>query len=135
MAFQRANPRTFVPPSFHHHEVQNRVAMARAVMRPPLWVHEYYAIVSIDPLLANPLQFHTMREVVEEFLDEHMHVGFRDIQPSHLGQALVRFDNIFDHDLLVNNSLHPYGGGVIFMWFVTMQPKTRELFSSIKNVG
>jgi hypothetical protein len=27
-----------------------------------------------------------------------------------LGQALVRFENIFDHDMLVNNNLHPYGG-------------------------
>jgi hypothetical protein len=26
------------------------------------------------------------------------------------GQALVCFENIFDRDLLVNNSPHPYGG-------------------------
>jgi hypothetical protein len=56
------------------------------------------------------LQFHTIREVVKEFFEGHMQVGMRDIQTTHLGQALVRFDNIFDHDLLVNNSLHPYGG-------------------------
>jgi hypothetical protein len=68
MAFQRADPRPFALPGFHHHEVQNRAAMARAVMRPPPHVHEDYAIVSIDPLLANPLQFHTVREVVEECL-------------------------------------------------------------------
>jgi hypothetical protein len=78
-------------------------------MRPPR-VHEDYAIVSIDPLPANPLQFQTMREVVEEFLDVHMHVEFRDIQLTHLGQALVRFENIFDRDLLVNNNPHPYEG-------------------------
>jgi hypothetical protein len=42
--------------------------------------------------------------------EEHMNVEIRDIQSSHLGQALVHFDNIFDHDMLVNNSLHPYGG-------------------------
>jgi hypothetical protein len=84
--------------------------MARAVMRPPPCVHEDYAIVSIDPLPPNPLQFHTVREVVEEFFEQHMNVGIRDIQLSHLGQTLVRFDNIFDHDMLVNNSPHPYGG-------------------------
>jgi hypothetical protein len=72
------------------HEVQNRVAMARVVMRPPPHTHEDYAIVCIDPLPANPLHFQ-----VEEFFEEHMHVGIRDIQPTHLGLALVTFDNIF----------------------------------------
>jgi hypothetical protein len=110
MAFQRADPRPFAPPGFHHHEVQNRATMAMAVMRPPPRTHEDYAIVSIEPLPANPLQFHTVREVVEEFFEDHMHVGIRDVQPTHLGQALVRFDNIFDRDMLVNNSLYPYGG-------------------------
>jgi hypothetical protein len=55
-----------------------------------------------------------VREVVEEFLVEHMRVGICDIQPKHLGQALVSFENIFDGDLLINNSPHPYGG-VCFM--------------------
>jgi hypothetical protein len=95
MAFQRADPRPFAPPGFHQHEVQNRTAMARAVIRPPPCIHEDYAIVSIDPLSTNPLQFHNVREVVKEFFEEHMHVGIRDIHPTHLGQALVRFDNIF----------------------------------------
>jgi hypothetical protein len=55
MAFQRADPRPFAPPGFHQHEVQNRTAMARAVIRPPPCIHEDYAIVSIDPLSTNPL--------------------------------------------------------------------------------
>jgi hypothetical protein len=110
MAFQRANPRPFALPGFNHHEVHNRATMARKVMRPPPCIHEDYAIVSIDPLPANPLQFHTIREVVEEFFEQHMHVGIRDIQLTHLAQALIRFDNIFDHDMLVNNISHPYGG-------------------------
>jgi hypothetical protein len=80
------------------------------VMRPPPRVHKDYVIVSIDPLPANPLQFHIVREVVEEFLEKHMNVRIRDVQPTHLGQALVRFGNIFYRDLLVNNSPHPYGG-------------------------
>jgi hypothetical protein len=67
-------------------------------------------IVSIDPLPANPLQFNNVREVVEDFFEEHMHMGIRDIQPMHLGQALVRFDNTFDRDMLVNNSPDPYSG-------------------------
>jgi hypothetical protein len=39
-----------------------------------------------------------------------MHVGIHDIQQTHLGQALVRFENLFDRDLLITNSPHPYGG-------------------------
>jgi hypothetical protein len=135
MAFQRVDPRPFAPPGFHHHEVQNNATMAQAVMRPPPRVHEDYAIISIDPIPPIPLQFQTVREVVEEFLDEHMHVGFRDIRPTHLGQALVRFENIFDRGMLVNNSPPIWGGGLICMWFITMKHKTRELFNSIKSVG
>jgi hypothetical protein len=75
MVFQRADLRSFAPPRFHHHEVQNRSTMARAVMHPPPRVHEDYAIVSSS---ANPLQFNTDREVVEEFLDKHMHTGVRN---------------------------------------------------------
>jgi hypothetical protein len=38
-----------------------------------------------------------------------MDIRVRDIQRSHLGQALVRFVNVHDRDLLVNSSPHPYG--------------------------
>jgi hypothetical protein len=84
--------------------------MARAVMCPPPRVHEDYAIVSIDPLPNHSLQFPVVHEVLEELLVEHLHVGIRDIQPTHLGQALVHFENLFDRDLLITNSPHPYGG-------------------------
>jgi hypothetical protein len=84
--------------------------MDRVVMRPPPRVHKDYAIVSIDPLPNHTLQFPTVCEVVEEFLVQHMHVGIQDIQPMHLGQALVHFENLFDKDLLITNSPHPYGG-------------------------
>jgi hypothetical protein len=50
MAFQRADPRPFPPPGFHHQEVNHRVTMVLAVMRPPPRVLEDYIIVSIDPL-------------------------------------------------------------------------------------
>jgi hypothetical protein len=55
MAFQRVDPRPFAPPGFHHQEVHHRAAMVRAAMHPP-WVHEDYAIVSINPLPNHPLQ-------------------------------------------------------------------------------
>jgi hypothetical protein len=91
MAFQRADLRPFAPPGFHHHEVQHRAAMACALMHPPPRVHEYYAIVSIDPLPTNPLQFQIVREVVVEFWEEHMNVRIRDVHPMHLGASFSLF--------------------------------------------
>jgi hypothetical protein len=110
MSIQRADLRPFAPPGFHHQDVQHRPALARAVMHPAPKIHEDYAIVSIEPLPNHLLQFPAVHEVVEEFLVQHMRVGIRDIQPTHLGQALVRFENLFNRDLLIGNSPHPYGG-------------------------
>jgi hypothetical protein len=104
------DPRPFAPPSFHLQEVQNHELMACVVMRrlPP--THEDFAIVSLSPLPDNALHFPEVHEVVQEFLEEHMDMRVRDIQQSHLGQALVRFVNVHDRDVLVNNSPHLYGG-------------------------
>jgi hypothetical protein len=66
--------------------------------------------VTIHPLLDNALQFAAVREIVQEFLEENINIRIWDIQCTHLGQALVRFAQVHDRDLLVNNSLHPYGG-------------------------
>jgi hypothetical protein len=71
--------------------------------------HEDYTIVSIHPLPAHAMHFDAVHEVVLEFLEEHMHVRVRNIQPSHLGQALVRFENAHDRDSLVINGPRPYG--------------------------
>jgi hypothetical protein len=109
MAFQRADPRPFDPPRFHHQEVHHIPVMTRVFMHAPR-IHEDYAIISIAPIPNHNMHFPVVREVIEEFLVEHMYVGVRNIQPSHLGPALVRFENIFDRNLLVNNSPHPYGG-------------------------
>jgi hypothetical protein len=38
-----------------------------------------------------------------------MGVRVHDIQPTHLGQALVQFMRIHDQDPLLNNSPHLYG--------------------------
>jgi hypothetical protein len=81
--------------------------MARAVVQHHQATHEDFTIVSFNPLPANILHFPAVHEVVHEFLEGH--VSIRDIQPSHLGQALVRFVHVHDRDSLVNNSPHPYG--------------------------
>jgi hypothetical protein len=77
--------------------------MARAVTRYRPQMHEDFAIVCTDPLPGNVLNFGAVHEVVHEFLDEHMGVRVREIQPFHLGHALVRFSQVHDRDALVTN--------------------------------
>jgi hypothetical protein len=84
--------------------------MVGVVMRHMPPTHEEFTIVSIHRLPENVLQFPVVHEVVHEFLEEHVGTRVRDIQPSHLGQALVQFIHVHDRDMLVHNSPHPYGG-------------------------
>jgi hypothetical protein len=72
-------------------------------------MHGDFDIVSISPLPAQPLVFGPLQEVIHEFLEDHLRVHAIEIQPSHLGHALVRFANAHDRDLMINNSPHPYG--------------------------
>jgi hypothetical protein len=92
MAYQRADLSPSTPNGFHAIEVQHREMMTRSVLRRAQATHEDFAIVSIHPIPGNVLQFEAVREVVLEFLEEHMNIRVRDIQPSHLGQALVQLN-------------------------------------------
>lgn len=101
MAFQRADPRPFVPRNLQLQEVENRVPVVRAVAlsRPPAQ-NEDLAIVIIDPLPGNAIHFPAVDEVPREFFVERR-IHSTDIQPSHLGQALVRFAHFIDRDNMV----------------------------------
>jgi hypothetical protein len=75
-----------MPKGFHPVEVQHQEFMRRAVVHHSHATHVDYAIVSISPLPVNaPVQFGTIREVVQEFLEEHRRILVRDIQLTHLG--------------------------------------------------
>jgi hypothetical protein len=89
-------------------DINHRHLMARAVVRHQVPTHEDFTIVSINPLLGHALQLGPIREVILEFLEEHMRFEVRDIQPTHLGQALVYFVHVHDRDILVNHSPYPY---------------------------
>jgi hypothetical protein len=104
MAYQQADPSSFTLNGFQAIEVQHREMMARVVLRHSQATHEDFAIVTIHPIPDNVLQFDAVHEVVQEFLEEHMDIRVRDIQPSHLGQALVQFNRARDRDLLINLS-------------------------------
>jgi hypothetical protein len=63
----------------------------------------------IDPLPQHQAHFAAIRDVANEFLLQHKRVRIREIQKSHLGQALVRFEHIYDRDNMIAQSPHPYG--------------------------
>jgi hypothetical protein len=105
-----ADPSSFIPNGFQAIEVQHRELMAQVVLRHSQETHEDFAIVTIHPIPDNVLQFDAVHEVVQEFMEEHMDIRIRDIQPSHLGQALVQFNRAHDRDLLINLRPDPYGG-------------------------
>jgi hypothetical protein len=88
--------------------VENRVPVARAVVavRPPLQ-NEDLAIVSFDHLPGNPIDFAIVDEILREFFLERR-IHFTEIQPSTLGQALVRFAHRIDRDNLVSLGPIPF---------------------------
>lgn len=113
MAYQRADPRPFIPDSFHWVDVPNRVLVCRAVAptRPPA-NNEDLAVVTFDPLPGNVLNFGAVRNTIRQFLwGKHIHP--RDILPSHLGQAFVRFAHVYERDNMVRQSPMPAGNMMI----------------------
>lgn len=65
MAFQRADPRPFIPRNLQWQEVENHVPVVHVVAssRPPAQ-NEDLAIVIIDPLPSNAIHFPTVDEVL-----------------------------------------------------------------------
>jgi hypothetical protein len=51
--------------------------------------------------------------VVEDFLRNHVEIGFRSMQPTPLGQAYVRFNYMHERDHLIHNSPHLFSNGTI----------------------
>lgn len=92
-----------------HEDIPNREFMVRAVAperRPAR--NEDLAIVTFDPLPGNVLNFGAVRGVIRDFLHLEKRVTYQDIQPSCLGQALVRLTHTYDRDTLVSESPHVY---------------------------
>jgi hypothetical protein len=102
MAFQRADPLPFVPQGFQYQDVPNRVFMVRAVAPVrPLATNENLGIITFDPLPGNAMNFAAVRVVVRDLLNLEMRVAYRDIQPTPLGEALVKFGHAYDRDNLI----------------------------------
>jgi hypothetical protein len=108
MAYQRADPHPFTPRGFHPMEIHHRELMAHAVLNCAPTTHEDFTIVTMAPLPSNPLHFEPIMDILQEFLEDHKRIEVREIQPSHLRQALVRLVNVHDR-YLVNTSPHQFG--------------------------
>jgi len=109
MAYQRSDPRLFIPEGFNWEDTPDREFMSRAVapMRPPA-TNEDLAIVTFNPLPGNELNFAAVPNIVREFL-AMQRIGHRAVMPCHLGQAYVRFTHAYDRDNLVRHSPCPFG--------------------------
>jgi len=127
MAYQRADPRPFIPATFQWVDVPNREFMCRAVAptRPPA-NNEDLAIVTFEPLPGNELNFFGVRNIIREFLDGR-NVHYRAVLPCHLGQA-------YDRDNLVSQSPWP-SETFRSPLLSTMRVGTGEECFSMKNVG
>lgn len=83
--------------------------MVRVVAWRPLRHHEDWAIVIIEPFPQHLVIFANTRDAIRDFLVINQDIRFRDIQRTHLGQALVRFESVYDRDNLVNIGPHQFG--------------------------
>jgi hypothetical protein len=94
-------------------DVQARKPMKRVVLMRPRAKNHDLAIVSIHPMPEQQVTFQAIRAVVTDFLNNEQHVVFTDMQPTHLGQAFVRFRNAFDRDRLINSGPFLFGNVTI----------------------
>lgn len=70
MAYQRADPRPFVPRTLVWQDIVNHPTMVRAVAsRRAQQRNEDLAIITIYPLLGNVLDFEVVDEVLNEFFE------------------------------------------------------------------
>jgi hypothetical protein len=83
--------------------------MSRSVLLRPRPKNQDLAIVSIDPLPGHQVTFNAICGVVADFLNLEARVQFKDIQPTHLGQAFVRFKNVYDRDQLISQGAMLFG--------------------------
>jgi hypothetical protein len=74
MAYLRANPAPFAPEGFNVLAILHRERKARAVVARPQSRNEDVSIVTINGMPDHEVPFNTIREVLVEFFDEHLHV-------------------------------------------------------------
>jgi hypothetical protein len=121
MAYHRVDPTPFLPQGFVAEHIQHREIMVRTVTRIQPSVHEDWGIVRIQPLPDQALNFANIADLVRDYLVEHLRLNVRDIQRLHLGQALVRFRNVFDM-VIWSAWVHKKLWGLLSRLFNIMKP-------------
>lgn len=96
MSYDRCNPDPCIPEGFQQVAVQNGDPVVQAVLVLPRPLNEDLTIITIDPLPNHQVHFEVLHDVIREFLVDHKGVALKEIQPCHLGQAYVRFENVHD---------------------------------------
>jgi hypothetical protein len=109
MAYQRVNSAVFVPHGLAQINIPRRRVMSRSVVLCPRAKNQDLAITTIEPLPGHQVSFNAIRGVLADFLNQEARVAFIDIQPTHLGQAFVRFRNAYDRDQLIHRSPMQFG--------------------------
>lgn len=117
MAYERCDPRPFVPREMPWNDVVNRPTMVRAVASRRLQrFNEDLAIITINPLPGNIFHFPTINEIIREYLENIRRIEVTEVQPCSLGEAYVRFDRVLDRDNLVAQG--PLQHGDVSLTFV-----------------
>lgn len=112
MAFRFVDPAPFMPLGAQRMIVDDRPLMCRVVIGHVAQRNNDVAIAVLDPMPFGPINFMAIHNILEDFLHQH-NVGFRSMQPCPFGQAYIRFNYIFERDLLIQNSPHQHGNGSI----------------------
>ena len=133
MAYFRANLAPFIPEGLHRIDVQARKPMERVALMRPHAKHQDLAIVSIRLMPEQQVTFQAIRDVGLDFLVNDQHVVFMDMQPTHLGQAYVRFRNAFDRDWLIQHGAYIFGN-VTIIFVEHNKGRTGVLTISIESV-
>jgi hypothetical protein len=75
--------------------------MVHTFTGPQPTTHEDWGIVLVNPLPEHGVSFQIFDDIIRDYLVGFRNIQIREIQRTHLGQALARFRFVFDRDNLV----------------------------------
>lgn len=109
MPLRFVDPEPFIPQGFNRVMIEGRRPVSRAIVGRQPRRNSDLAIALITPMPNHQISFNDIREVLDDFLRDHMHVHFRSIQPCPFGQAFIRFNAYYDRGRLIHDSPHAFG--------------------------
>lgn len=113
MAFRLVDPTPFIPLGEEQRMVNSRPIMRWVVIGHVAQRNTDMATAVLQPMPQGPVNFTNIYNILDDFLRNIRSIDFRSMQPCPFGQAYVRFNLIFEIDLLIQTSPHQYGNGTI----------------------